>query len=445
MCNLELPPYIINMPFITAIRRDCVEYVEGVVRRTPCMATALFYTVDENRTLCLFDGILHSPTILLLTPLAYAMLFNSQRVLTFLLRDKSGAGIQASCFTADCLDPEGIWFYSYRLIEFSALLVRRPNAQLYSSLLEAAASPTRISFNAEQRLSCSIYHRKRLVSKSTTMVDNAWEALWCIWREFRSPMTMVDCSSELFVAGCDARRLAARVDFEKLMVACRQTRNSNTHFIYFLQLLIFHGVDMQVKEVLANYVNTLLQVSFRESCDSRARKSLFIAMFNLAGQKWEEFKETIEKLRLILRLDSLPHHDRQSLQMCCVRRLRQLLPGTGFFRHVWLMTKLNESAKRTLMTGLIKHKKFELGATQTVLKLKSTGISKKNEEKMGGEEENEEERVWSINERTEEIGSTDTFTTKNAHERERDKKWEEESEGEDYANSGEEGKYEEKE
>lgn len=430
-----------------------MEYVEGVVRRTPCMATALFYTVDENRTLCLFDGILHSPTILLLTPLAYAMLFNSQRVLTFLLRDKTGASIQASCFTADCLDPEGIWFYSYRLLEFSALLVRRPNAQLYSRLLEAAASPTRISFNMEQRLSCSIYHRKRVVSKSTTIVDNAWEALWCIWREFRSPMTMVDCSSELFIAGCNARRLAARVDFEKVMVACRQTRNSNTHFIYFLQLLIFHGVDMQVKEVLANYVNALLQLSFRESCDSRARKSLFIAVFNLAGQKWEEFKETIEKIRVILRVDSLPHHDQKSLQMCCVRRLRQLLPGTGFFRHVWLMARLNESAKRALMTGLIKHKKIDLGTMQTVWKLKSTeGTKKKNkEEKINEEEEekkeNDEEWAESRNERTEEIASTETSATRNAYERDEEEKGgTEESETEESEEDvRKEEKYEEKE
>ncbi|VDM32846.1 unnamed protein product [Hydatigera taeniaeformis] len=373
------------------------------------MATALFYSVDENRTLCLFDGILHSPTILLLTPLAYAMLFNSKRVLAFLLRDKTGSSIQASCFTADCIDPKGIWFHSYRLLEFSTLLVRRPDAQLYSRLLEAADSPTRINFNMEQRLSCTIYRHKRVVSRSTTMVDNAWEALWCIWREFRNPMTMVDCSSELFIAGCDARKLAARVDFEKVMAACRQTKNSNTHFIYFLQLLIFHGVDMQVKEVLANYVNTLLQLSLREGCDSRARKSLFIAVFNLAGQTWEEFREAIEEMRGILRMDSLSHHDQQSLQMFCVRRLRQLLPGAGFFRHVWLMSKLNESAKRTLMTGLIKHKKFEPSATPTVWKLKPKETKyKMKEERSSNEEEDKEEKE------DKEGTETETSTTEEA-------------------------------
>ena len=372
MCNLELPPYIINMPFINAIQRDWAEYVEGVIRRTPCMATALFYTVDENNTLCLFDGLLHSPSILLLTPLAYAILFNSLRVITFLLRD-TPAGIprisihDTFCYTADCLDPNGIWFYSYRLLKFPPLLLRRPSAKLYAALIDASGSVNSVNFDQPQSLTCTIYQRNRLVTQNTTAVENAWEALWCIWRGFRIPKFMVDCSSELFIAGCDARKVAKRIDFEKLMTACEQTSSNNTYIVYFLQLLIFHGVDMQERSILTNYVNALLQVSKLKCCDGRAKRSLFISVFNLAGNQWKDFQKAFEKLCDSYQVAALPKDDQESLQMHCVRAIRRFIPGAGFFRHVWRMEELNESAKRVLMTGLIRHLNFGVGAKRTTI------------------------------------------------------------------------------
>lgn len=363
MSNLELPPYIVNMSFVDAIRRDNVEYVKGVVRRTPCMATALFYTVDENsRALCLFDSILNNPTILLFTPIAYAMLFNSYRVLSFLLKHMRNPAevLHISCYTADCLDPRGIWFHSYRLLEFPPFLVRRPNAELYVKIVDAAGGISGAGFNEPHQLGCSIYKRNKMVTKNTTILDNAWEVFWCIWSEFRNPVQMVDCSAELFIAGCDARKLAAKIDFEKLMLACQQNRGTATHIVYFLQLLLFHGADLTSHVVLGNYLNALQQMLYVKGCNTQAICGLFIAVLNLAGKKWLGFRHIVERLQADLRIDELPEENQNSLQMICVRRIREMMPGTGFLRYLWKMEELNEDAKRAVATGLIQHRLLDI-------------------------------------------------------------------------------------
>ncbi|VDD83667.1 unnamed protein product [Mesocestoides corti] len=349
MSNLDLPPYIINMPFITAIRKDCIEYIQGVVKKTPCMATALYYVVDEHQALCMFDGVVHYPIILLMTPFAFAMLFNSKRVLRFFMQTTNT--MNAPCYIADSLDPQGVWYNQYRLIEFSPLFVRRPNPDLYNTLREF-----QFNFNGKHTLKCTTYEKKRKVRENAMTAESPWEALWCVWNEFRNPAIMLDCSSELFIAGCDVRKLAARIDLSKLLTECRSTRTSNTHIAYFLQLTIFHGVDLQVSDVLANYLNAILQLTTVEGCNDTVRKNLFISVYNLGGDRCLDYEDVIKTLQKLMRIATLPIHDQRSLQMTCVRRIRQILPGSGFYSTVWKMKLLNESSKRVLMTGLIKHK-----------------------------------------------------------------------------------------
>ncbi|KAM7532681.1 hypothetical protein Aperf_G00000130584 [Anoplocephala perfoliata] len=354
MSNLELPPFTINMPFVDAIRRDKVGYVESVVHRTPCMATALFYTVDEtSQALCLFNGTLNKPTILLLTPIAYAMLFNNYHVLSFLLKHTRNPAklLHISCYTADCLDPQGIWFHLYRLLEFPPFLVRRPNTDLYAKIVEAAGGVSGAGFNQPYHLSSSVYKRNQRRWKYATTLDNAWE--------------MIDCSAELFIAGCDARKFAAEVDFEKLMLVCQENRSTATHFVYFLQLLLFHGADLTSLVVLGNYLNALQQMLYLKGCSTQAMRCLFIAVFNLAGEKWLFFKHIVEKLQADLEIDELPRENLRSLKLICVRRTREVIPGVGFLRNIWKMEELDEEAKLAVITGLTWDRWMDIAVTNT--------------------------------------------------------------------------------
>lgn len=346
MPQLDLPPYIINVPFLTAIRKDCIEYIDGVVRNTPCMATSLFYTVDEDKALCMFDEVLHYPVILLMTPFAYAILFESKRALKYFAK-KTGGSTEAHCYVADCLDPDGIWYRHYRVIEFSPVLVRRPTASLYAILMDVG-----FKFDEPKSLKCSLYKKWKLQSANESVADNAWEAMWSVWGQFRNPAILLDSTSELLIAGCNARKLARRVDFGKLLTLCHTTKSLYTQIVYFLQLLIFHGIDMQDSEILANYLNAVLQLTSVEEGEPRARRNLFLSIYYLAGNRIDEYGEFVENIQRIMRIKEMPRHLQQSLQMQCVRLIRQVSRPRGFYRNIWKSRRLNEPCKRLLLTGL---------------------------------------------------------------------------------------------
>ncbi|KAM7532679.1 hypothetical protein Aperf_G00000130584 [Anoplocephala perfoliata] len=176
---------------------------------------------------------------------------------------------------------------------------------------------------------------------------------------------MIDCSAELFIAGCDARKFAAEVDFEKLMLVCQENRSTATHFVYFLQLLLFHGADLTSLVVLGNYLNALQQMLYLKGCSTQAMRCLFIAVFNLAGEKWLFFKHIVEKLQADLEIDELPRENLRSLKLICVRRTREVIPGVGFLRNIWKMEELDEEAKLAVITGLTWDRWMDIAVTNT--------------------------------------------------------------------------------
>lgn len=342
MIHLDLPPYIINMPFVDAIRNDNVNYIEGTLHHHPNMVSSLFYTVDEDRVLCLFEY-LRQPAILLLSPFAYALLFGSFRVARF-IDGKSPEAWRRTCVVADCQDSEGIWYNCHRVIEFSPIAIRCPSKGIYRHLKFKD-----FDFNAQQVLSCTL-HMMSSIKKSSTTSESVWEYLWSLWPRMRDLSTLVDVTSDLLTAGIKANQLTRRVNLEKLYISCNKTKTSLNQFISFLYLLLFHGVDLTKNDVLGNFLNVVYYLTSEESVNMPSLQILFMAIYNLSNG-CREYSLAVKELVDIMEITSLDKQSQGSLTMLCVRRIRSLACGPMFFRQISRLD-IPREVKHIILSGL---------------------------------------------------------------------------------------------
>ncbi|VDL94235.1 unnamed protein product [Schistocephalus solidus] len=339
---LELPAYVINMPLITAIRQDNLPYVIAALEKYPCLASSLFYTVDEKQVLGLFKGLLQPPTALLLTPFGYAFLFNSKQVLTHLLLNTNTS--QQSCFVADCLDAEKRWRKRHRILEIPPLALRVPLAETYRPLML-----NKFNFDNPQQINCRVF-AGTCFKRSQVVTESVWEMIWSVWPPAKDANILVEFTAVLLNAGCNAKQLVKRINFEKLFNTCKPAVTNPANFVSFLYLVIFHGADLQDTTVLANFLNAIVYLTTLDTQETHILKGLFIAVYNLSSG-CSEYPTVVGIIKRALKIEKLSRTAHHSLKFMCIRRIRRLIDGAGFFRAISKMN-IDKECKYALLTGI---------------------------------------------------------------------------------------------
>ncbi|KAL7061002.1 hypothetical protein AAHC03_09547 [Spirometra sp. Aus1] len=361
---IELPAYVINMPLITAIRQDNLPYVVAALEKFPCLASSLFYTVDEKQVLGLFKGLLQPPTALLLTPFGYAFLFGSKQVLKHLLTNTNTS--QQTCFVADCLDPEKRWRKRHRILEIPPLALRVPLAETYRPLML-----NKFNFDNPHQINCRVF-AGTCMKMSKIVADSAWEMIWAVWPPAKDANVLVEFTAVLLNSGCNAKQLVRRINFEKVFNSCKPAVTNPANFVSFLYLLMFHGADLQDTTVLANFLNAIVYLTSLGTQEMHILKGLFIAVFNLSND-CRDYPTVVGIIKRALKIDKLSRTAHRSLKFMCIRRIRRLIDGAGFFRTISKMN-IDKECKYALLTGIPTIKASDGDAVQQLVEGLSENI-----------------------------------------------------------------------
>ncbi|VDN08969.1 unnamed protein product [Dibothriocephalus latus] len=339
---VDLPAYVINMPLITAIRQDNLPYVIAALEKYPCLACSLLYTVDEKQVLGLFKGLIQPPTALLLTPFGYAFLFSSKEVLKHLLLNTNTS--QQTCFVADCLDSEQRWRKRHRILEIPPMALRVPQAETYRPLML-----NKFNFDNRQQINCRVFTGTGFKT-SQVVAESVWEMVWSVWPPAKDANVLVEFTAVLLNAGCNAKLLVKRLNFEKLFNSCKPAATNPANFVSFLYLLIFHGADLQDNTVLANFLNAIVYLTTLDTQETHILKGLFIAVYNLSND-FSEYPIIVGIIKRALKIDKLSRSVHRSLKFMCIRKIRRQIGGAGFFRTISKMN-MDKECKYALLTGI---------------------------------------------------------------------------------------------
>ncbi|VEL08894.1 unnamed protein product [Protopolystoma xenopodis] len=379
--RLNLPDYVVDANVLEAVRRDNVGYLKGRVTRDPCCLAYLYFAKTAIGTpgrptrarrrleyagrMGLFEGALRAPVHLVLPLLGYALLFQTPRILHYLLmQQKRLEAVEQTGYLADGerLEPPG--GRRYRVLTFPLQALMLPDNAFFRLTQNHAG----LLVSAGQRVSVT-RHDDQLAANGdgdgqicqSHVFQNAWHLAWQYYRPMREDaQELCRLTTAYLWHNVEPTGLIRKVWLYRLFVDRFSYQPSGLTFAepakkqlaysLMLSLLVF-GCRLEEAKTHYNVFKGLMALLTSSESDKEMQSrihNLCLGFFALLPSLRGFARAKLEVIPLLV--DLLAHPSLDNLAAKCVRAIRDLLTGRNLARAVMSLW-LNEEVEAQILTG----------------------------------------------------------------------------------------------